>query len=61
VGINLHWILVQHDDSDHPVLGRGLHHPPPLQEQPGIGGRGGHTGEHPGQRHQGEGDGHHPN
>ena len=53
-------LLVQHDDPDHPLLGRPLHPASPLQEQPGCRGRDCWLGEHPDDRDQGQGDGGHP-
>ena len=60
LGIDIHWILVQHDDPDHPLLGWSLHPASSLQKQPSLCGWGGHPGQHPDQRYQGEGDVNHP-
>ena len=55
LGLHLHWLLVQHDDPGHPVLGGPLHLAPPVQEQPGVSGRDCGLREHPDERDQGQG------
>ena len=55
LGLHLHWLLVQHDDPGHPVLGGPLHLAPPVQEQPGVSGRDCGLREHPDEWNQGQG------